>query len=167
MECDRGFTDYHKIDQRHLHPIKSSLEHVELAALATTHVTAMNMLNRAQVIAGDTVLIPVASGGVGSALIQLVNRRGARTIAMASESKHDKVRKAGPTAILPRSPDNLKSALKNAIRQPAVTVVADVVGGPDWPRFIDMIARCGRYTFAGAIAGPMVNFDLWTFYLHD
>ena len=166
-ECDGGFADYLKIDQRHVHPIESSLEHAELATFATSYVTAENMLNRAQVVAGDTVLIPGASGGVGSALIQLANRRSAQTIAMASENKHDDVQKAGPTAILPRSPDNLKSALQNAIGQQTVTVVADVVGGPDWPRFIDAIARGGRYTCAGAIAGPMVDFDLRTFYLRD
>lgn len=85
----------------------------------------------------------------------------------AFDGADDKVQKAGPTAILPRSPDNPKSALKKAIGQQAVTVVADVVGGPDWPRFIDVIARGERYTCAGAIAGPMIDFDLRTFYLRD
>ena len=93
-ECDGGFADSLKIDQRHVHLIESCLEHAELAAFATSYVAADNVLNRAQVLAGDTVLIPGASGGVGSALIQLANRRGAQTIAMASESKHDKVEKA-------------------------------------------------------------------------
>jgi NADPH:quinone reductase-like Zn-dependent oxidoreductase len=45
--------------------------------------------------------------------------------------------------------------------------VADVVGGPQWPQFIDVLARGGRYTCSGAIAGPEVNFDLRTFYLRD
>ncbi|MEM9356117.1 MAG: alcohol dehydrogenase family protein [Pseudomonadota bacterium] len=166
-ECDGGFADYVKIDQRHVHPIDSTLSDAELATFATSYVTAENMLNRADVKSGDTVLIPGASGGVGSALIQLANRRGAKTVAMASENKHAEVRKAGPTAILPRSPADLKTALSSAIGQDAVTVVADVVGGPDWSRFIDAIARGGRYTCAGAIAGPMVDFDLRTFYLRD
>ena len=46
-------------------------------------------------------------------------------------------------------------------------MVADVVGGPLWPQLISALARGGRYTCAGAIAGPMVSFDLRTFYLRD
>jgi len=42
-----------------------------------------------------------------------------------------------------------------------------VVGGELWPRLIDALARGGRYTCAGAIAGPIVEFDLRTFYLRD
>ena len=46
-------------------------------------------------------------------------------------------------------------------------MVADVVGGDLWPQMLDAVARGGRYTCAGAIAGPMVDFDLRTFYLRD
>ncbi len=125
------------------------------------------MLNRAAVAAGDSVLIPGASGGVGSALIQLAKRRGARTIAMCSPAKSDGVYLAGADAVLPRAPDNLGAALVEATGQDTVTVVADVVGGPNWPDVIDVLARGGRYTCAGAIAGPIVTFDLRTFYLRD
>ena len=46
-------------------------------------------------------------------------------------------------------------------------VVADVVGGDAWSGLIDILERGGRYTCSGAIAGPMVNLDLRTFYLRD
>lgn len=36
-----------------------------------------------------------------------------------------------------------------------------------WPKLIDMLERGGRYTCSGAIAGPIVQFDLRTFYLRD
>ena len=45
--------------------------------------------------------------------------------------------------------------------------MADVVGGAGWSSLIDVIQRGGRYTCAGAIAGPLVDFDLRTFYLRD
>ena len=86
---------------------------------------------------------------------------------MASESKHAELGKVGAHALLGRAPENLKSALKEAIGQDTVTVVADVVGGAYWPTLIDALARGGRYTCAGAIAGPMVEMDLRTFYLRD
>ena len=166
-ECDGGYAEFTKVDQRNVHPIDCDLTDAELATFATSYVTAENMLNRARVEAGDTVLIPGASGGVGSALIQLANRRGATTVAMCGRDKADQVRAIGPAAVLPRSPDDLKSALREAIGRETVTVVADVVGGDLWPSLIDALARGGRYTCAGAIAGPIVEFDLRTFYLHD
>lgn len=166
-EADGGFADYTIVDARNVHPVDSALGNAELATFATSYITAENMLNRANVAEGDTVLIPGASGGVGSALIQLSNRRGAKTIAMASETKHAEVAIAKPTALLPRDPDDLPGVLKQAIGGDKVTVVADVVGGAIWPRLIDVLARGGRYTCAGAIAGPMVEMDLRTFYLRD
>ncbi len=166
-EFDGGFADYTKVDQRNVHPLECDLSDAELATFATSSMTAENMLNRANVGEGDTVLIPGASGGVGSALIQLANRRGATTIAMASGDKHAKLANTSPAAILPRSPTNLKAALKHAIGRETVSVVADVVGGAIWPALIDVLAQSGRYTCAGAIAGPIVELDLRTFYLRD
>jgi NADPH:quinone reductase-like Zn-dependent oxidoreductase len=166
-ECDGGFAEFVKIDQRNVHPVDCDLSDAELATFATSWITAENMLNRANVTNGDQVLIPGASGGVGSALIQLANRRGATTIAMASKSKHDAVAGFQPHAILDRAPGNLKQALTHVIGRDTVNVVADVVGGDYWPTLIDVLERGGRYTCAGAIAGPMVEMDLRTFYLRD
>lgn len=166
-EMDGGFADYTKAPLTNVHPIDSDLSDAALATFATSYITAENMLNRAQVGAGDVVLIPGASGGVGSALIQLANRRGAQTVAMASPSKHAGLAAAKPTALLPRSVPDLAAALQEAIGRPNVTVLADVVGGPDWPAWLEVIERGGRLTCAGAIAGPLVAFDLRSFYLRD
>lgn len=166
-ECDGGYAEFTKADQRNIHPINSELGDAELATFATAYHTAENMLNRASVGESDIVLIPGASGGVGSALIQLANRRGATTIGMCSESKHNEVKAIGADAVLGRLPDNLRGEIRALIGRDTVTVVADVVGGPLWPEFIDVLARRGRYTCAGAIAGPIVELDLRTFYLND
>ena len=166
-ECDGGFAEYTVVDQRNVHPLESDLSDAELATFATSYVTAENMLNRAQVGAGDVVLVPGASGGVGSALVQLANRRGARTVALCGADKADAVRAIGAHAVLPRAPGDLHAALHEAIGRDTVSVVADVVGGALWPQLIDVLDRQGRYTCAGAIAGPVVSLDLRTFYLRD
>lgn len=70
-------------------------------------------------------------------------------------------------AVLSRAPANLQAALREAIGRDTVDVVADVVGGSYWPQLIDVLARGGRYTCAGAIAGPIVEMDIRTFYLRD
>ncbi len=166
-EADGGFAEYTVRDYREVLPINSPLSSAELATFSCSYTTAENMLNRAHVGEGDTVLIPGASGGVGGALIQLANRRGAVTIAMASEAKHDKVGRLNPNYLLPRAPSNLKAAIKAVTGSEEVDVVADVVGGPLFPAFIDSLAPGGRYTCSGAIAGPMVDLDLRTLYLRD
>jgi NADPH:quinone reductase-like Zn-dependent oxidoreductase len=97
----------------------------------------------------------------------LAKRRGATTIAMCGESKTVQVREVGADAVLPRSPEDLRGALHDAIGTDQVDVVADVVGGTMFGPLIDALKRGGRYTCAGAIAGAVVEFDLRTFYLND
>ena len=162
-EMDGGFAEYTKCDHRSVAVIDSDLSDAELATFQCSYTTAEGMLTRAGVGAADTVLIPGASGGVGGALVQLARARGARVIAMASEAKHADVAGFRPDRILPRAPDNLRAALGDE----KITVVADVVGGAGFPALIDVLERGGRYTCSGAIAGPMVELDLRTFYLRD
>jgi len=162
-ERDGGFAEYTTTPARNALAINSPLSDAELATFSCSYSTAEGMLTRAQVTVEDTVLVPGASGGVGGALVQLAKRRGARVIAMAAEAKHEAVRALGADHILPRAPGDLRTALGDE----KITVVADVVGGPHWPQLIDILERGGRYTCSGAIAGPMVELDLRTFYLRD
>lgn len=162
-ECDGGFAEFTTIPAANALPVLSDLSDAELATFSCSYSTAEGMLTCANVGAADTVLVPGASGGVGGAVMQLAKRRGARVIAMATEAKHDAVAALSPDRLLPRAPEDLRTALEDE----KITVVADVVGGPYWPQLIDILERGGRYTCSGAIAGPMVTLDLRTFYLRD
>ena len=162
-ERNGGFAEYTTLPSRNALAVKSDLSDAELATFSCSYSTALGMLNRAKTTGADTVLVPGASGGVGGAVVQLAKERGARVIALASESKHAEVRALGPDRILPRAPEDLAADLKDE----RVTVVADAVGGPFWPQLIESLERGGRYTCSGAIAGPIVEFDLRTFYLND
>lgn len=162
-EIDGGFAQYTCTDMRDIAVVDCDLSNAELATFSCSYSTAEGMLVRAGVGPDDTVLIPGASGGVGGALVQLAKRRGARMIAMASPAKHADVARLGPDRILPRSPVDLRAALGGE----KITVVADIVGGPNWGQLIDVLERGGRYTCSGAIAGPMVTLDLRTLYLRD
>jgi NADPH:quinone reductase-like Zn-dependent oxidoreductase len=164
---DGGFADYMVVDHRNANPIETNLTSAELATFAIAYSTAENLLNRAQITSRDTVLIPGASGGVGSALVQLANRRGAKTIAMASEAKHSDVATMNPMAILPRQPENLEKSLIEKTGKGTVSAVIDIVGGDQFSNLINVLERGGRYACSGAIAGPIVELDLRTLYLHD
>jgi NADPH:quinone reductase-like Zn-dependent oxidoreductase len=162
-ERNGGFAQYTTIPSENAIAVQSGLSDAELATFSCSYSTAEGMLTRANVTSDDTVLVPGASGGVGGALVQLAKRRGARVIAMASQAKHDAVAKLGPDKLLPRHVDDLSASLAGE----RITVLADVVGGPDWMTLVSVLERGGRYTCSGAIAGPMVAFDLRTFYLRD
>ena len=162
-ERDGGFAEYTTVPSRNALSVQSEMTSPELATFSCSYSTALGMLQRAQVDASDTVLVTGASGGVGGALVQLAKIRGARVVALASEAKHAEVTALGADRVLPRDPGDLRSALG----EETVSVVADIVGGPAWPSLVDIIARGGRYTCSGAIAGPIVEFDLRTFYLND
>ena len=166
-ECDGGFAQYAAVDHRNVGIINSSLSDAELATFSCSYTTAEGMLSRANVGSSDIVLITGASGGVGSALIQLARRRGARVVCLASEAKHAEVAKLNPDVILPRAPADLKAALRAAIGRDTVSVVADIAGGDYFGTVIDVLERGGRYTCSGAIAGPIVELDLRTLYLRD
>lgn len=162
-ERDGAFAEFTTLPSENAIAVRSDLSDAELATFSCSYSTAEGMLTRAGVTERDTVLTPGASGGVGGALVQLAKLRGARVIAMASTAKHDAVAKLGPDRIIDRAPDDLRGVLAGE----TVTVVADVVGGAYWPNLIDILDRGGRYACSGAIAGPIVSFDLRTFYLRD
>jgi NADPH:quinone reductase-like Zn-dependent oxidoreductase len=166
-EADGGYAEYVSVPAANVHPVECALSGTELASFATAYVTAQNMLDRAGVRQGERVLVTGASGGVGSALIQLARARGAVPYAMCSDAKAGAVRELGAEAVLPRAASDLAAELEAATGQPVVDVVADVVGGSVWPSLIDVLATGGRYTVAGAIAGPIVPLDLRTLYLRD
>ena len=166
-ERDGGFAEYATVDHRNVGAIDCDLSDAELATFSCSYTTAEGMLSRANVGEADTVLVTGASGGVGSALVQLAKRRGARVVGLASEAKHDTLAPLGADALLPRAPAELKAALREALGRDTVTVVADIVGGPAFPTLIDALARGGRYTCSGAIAGPLVELDLRALYLRD
>ena len=161
-ECDGGFADHVTVAARHAYPIDSSLSDAELASFPGSYSTAENMLARAQVTENDTLLITGASGGVGSAAIQLAKTRGARVIAVAGSKKQQSVLDAGADQAIVRG-DGLDAVLG----ENAVDVVVDLVGGQDWPQLLTILRPFGRYAVSGAIAGPIVELDLRTLYLKD
>ncbi len=166
-ECDGGYAEFTKTDHRNVGVVDSPLSDAELATFSCSYTTAEGMLSRANVTDADSVLITGASGGVGSALIQLAKRRGASVIGLAAEAKHDDLKKLGADHLLPRNPANIRDAVKRISGRDTVSVVADIVGGDAFPCLLDILERGGRYTCSGAIAGPMVELDLRTFYLRD
>ena len=120
------------------------------------------MLHRAGINSADRLLVNGASGGVGSAVVQLAKRRGAYVIAVTGESKLNSVRGLGADQVIARGLD-----LSSVIEGSSVDVVIDNVAGEQVGGLLKLMSRGGRYASSGAIAGPVVTFDIRQLYLKD
>jgi NADPH:quinone reductase-like Zn-dependent oxidoreductase len=161
-ECDGGFAEYTVVASRHAHKIDSELSDIELAAFPCAYSTAENLLTRADVKSGERVLVTGASGGVGSAAVQLAKVRGAFVWALTRPAKSDALRALGADEAISRETDLTVEPGSNRM-----DVVIDLVAGDKWPQYLEVLRPGGRYAVAGAIAGPLVELDVRTLYLKD
>ncbi len=159
-DFDGAFAQYVKVPANEAFSIDSTWSDSELGSIPCAYGTAENLVHRAGVGTGDSVLVTGASGGVGLAAVQLCKRRGAHVTAVCSHAKFEAVRAIGADAVISRR--NVGEVLPQS-----TDVVIDVVGGPSFPRVLDALRPGGRYATSGAVAGPVVNLDLRTLYLRD
>ena len=162
---DGGFAEYTTVPADQAHVVDTDMTDVELATFCCVYMTGEHLLDRAGVQAGERVLVTGASGGVGSGLIQLCRARGAIPFALASRGKEEALKAIGAEAVIARGEGDLVEAVEAATGGTAIDVVADVVAGPLFNDLLRVLRPAGRYTTCGAIAGPVVEFDLRTMYL--
>lgn len=156
-ESDGAFAQYTKASSFDALPVNSDWSDEELASIPCAYTTAEGMLQRIG-LGKERVLITGASGGVGSAAVQLAKRRGAHVTAMINPSKTEALVEIGADEIVGRDDPFPKNAFD---------AVVDLTAGPRWPDLIAALRRGGRYVASGAIAGPLVELDVRTLYLHD
>ena len=161
-ECDGAFAQFVKAPARESFTINCDWTDAELASIPCAYSTAENMLHRVKLSSGERVLVTGASGGVGSAVVQLARRRDAQILAVAGKHKMEAVKSLGAERVIERG-----TSLTDAIGHNAVDVVVDLVAGSQWPELLDVLKIGGRYVCAGAIAGPIVDLDVRTLYLKD
>ena len=165
-ECDGGFAEYTKVRSENAIAVNSALSDAELATFPCAYTTAENLVGRTNLQPGETVVIAGASGGVGSAAIQLCRLRGARVIGIAASSKTEQLVALGVDAVIDRNTEDMETAIRTAADGP-IDVALDVVGGAGVMPLLRALRQGGRYAASGAIAGPMVDFDLRTLIYKD
>ncbi len=162
---DGGYAEYCAVPAENAHRIDSAMSDAELATFCCAYLTGEHMLDRARVGAGERVLISGAAGGVGGGLIQLCRARGAIPYAITSSAKATAVSRLGAEGLVLRDRDDWPQRLRELLGDAEIDVVADVVAGPLFRDLINLLRPEGRYTTAGAFAGPVVELDLRTIYL--
>jgi NADPH:quinone reductase-like Zn-dependent oxidoreductase len=158
-DVDGGFAEWCVAPARNVHPVDSAWSDAELATFACSASTAENLLTKTAVAAGQSVVVSGASGGVGTAVLQLARARGAHVIAVASAAKTEGLAAIGADVVVDRNEPDLAAALRRAAPAGAIHAVVDVVGGSMLGPLLGALTRGGHYASAGAIAGPIVELD--------
>jgi NADPH:quinone reductase-like Zn-dependent oxidoreductase len=161
-DFDGAFAGYVSVPASEVFAVNCDWSDAELATMPCAYGTAENMIHRAAIGNTDRVLVTGASGGVGSAAVQLAKRRGAHVTAIAGSDKLDAVAAIGADTVLPRGTD-----LLSALGESSINAVFDNVAGEGVGQLVKLVARGGRYCTSGAIAGPLVEIDFRDFYLKD
>jgi NADPH:quinone reductase-like Zn-dependent oxidoreductase len=161
-DFDGAFAQFVKIDAKEVFPVDCDWSDAELGSIPCAYGSAENMVHRAKVSKGEHVLVAGASGGVGSAVVQLAKRREASVTAIAGKEKMAQVRSIGADRVVARGDD-----IVAALGEKAVDVVIDNVAGPAFGGMMKVLKSGGRYVSSGAIAGPLVTLDMRDFYLKD
>lgn len=169
--ADGGFAEYAVVPSDQFHEVSNpELSDAELASMGMCACqTALHMLNVAGVTAGEQILVTGASGGVGTALVQLCRILGAIPHAVSSPGKEDALRALGAESVIDRTrTSDWKRAVAEATGGKIIDAVMDLVGGESTNRFMDvMIDRMGerktypRLSIAGAGEDNITKI-LWT-----
>src|SRR3954470_10616618 len=142
-------------------PLPAGFPFVDAAAFIMIYATSYHALvDRAQLKAGETVLVLGAAGGVGASAIQIAKAMGARVIAAAStDEKCDLCRSLGADATINYThhpvPNAFREAVKAATDGKGPDVIYDPVGGEFAEPAFRSIAWRGRYLVVGFAAGPI------------
>lgn len=169
--ADGGFAEYLAVPADQFHHVPNpELADAELAAMGMcSYQTAYHMMTSARVAAGERVLVTGASGGVGTALIQLCRIVGAIPYAVSQLDKADALQALGAEAVIDRGdlPSFVDRVLEATDGAP-IDAVMDLVGGEMTDRFIDTMivdmarrASYPRLSIAGA-SGGNVSELMWT-----
>jgi NADPH2:quinone reductase len=138
-------------------PLPPGFPPVDAAAFIMTYATSHHALvDRAQLMSGETVLVLGAAGGVGTAAIQIAKAVGARVIAAASSAEKCALCMAiGADATIDTSRESLRDAIKALTDGTGPNVIYDPVGGEQTEAAFRSIAWRGRHLVVGFAAGPI------------
>ncbi|MCP8462844.1 NADPH:quinone oxidoreductase family protein [Pseudomonas sp. ZM23] len=138
-------------------PIPDGMDFASAAAFGMTYGTSMHALKqRANLQAGETLLVLGASGGVGLAAVEIGKAMGAKVIAAASsEAKLEVAKAAGADVLINYSEGSLKDKLKQITGGQGVDVIYDPVGGDLFEEAFRSIAWNGRMLVVGFASGTI------------
>lgn len=167
VQCDGGFAELVRVPARCVVALPEAVSFETSAALTLAGSTAMHMLtDRAEVRAGDWVLVIGASSGVGSAAIQIAKQLGGRVVATGSTPvKRELAMKLGAEFTVDSSKADWPAEVRKLTDKRGVDLVVEHVGGVVLQSVFHCLARGGTVVTCGATSGREVPMQLWPFFV--
>jgi len=143
-------------------PVLPALSWVEAAAFSLVTLTAWRMVTtRAQVKAGEWVLIWGIGGGVSLTALRIAKHLGAKVIATSSsDAKLARARELGADVTLNHATQDVPKEVRALTEKRGVDVVVENVGEATWEKSIRVLAKGGRVVTCGGTTGPMLVTDV-------
>lgn len=152
-----GFAEWAIAPAAGVRQIPDRMAFAEAAGFHINYVTALHGLkDRANLQAGETVLVLGAAGGLGAAAVQVAKLIGARVVAAASsEAKREFCHGLGADEVLDTAPEGWRDRLKAACGGKGPDVVFDPVCGPLFEPAFRSLSWRGRHLVLGFVGGPI------------
>lgn len=160
--CPGGLAEYIAVDAANILTLPEEISFEEGAAAPLVYQTAWRaLITKASIRPGDDVLILGASGGVGSASIQIAKLAGARVIAVTSNSdKTANATKMGADIVLDRTSGDYWQELDVLTNGRGVDVVIENVGKDTWAQSLKALTKGGRLVTYARTTGHLVETDI-------
>ena len=146
------YAEFALCDESQAHPLPPNVSFAQGAAMGTPYATAYRgLFQRAQAKPGETVLIHGASGGVGTAAVQLARARGLRVFGTAGSDEGRKLaRDQGAHEVFDhRAPDHLEQVM-NATSGRGVDVIVELLANVNLGKDLIILAKNGRVAVIGS-----------------
>ena len=163
-----GYAEYVSVPAVNVEPIPDTLSYEQAASLPTVFLPCWTILVRKALLkAWETMLIPSASSGVGTAGIQVAkNVLGAKVITTtSSEEKAQKARELGADEVINYTSEDIAERVKEITGGQGVNVVLDHVGEDFYPAAIRSLAMGGRYGICGVTSGYKADLQMGLMFL--
>lgn len=167
VQVDGGFAELCRVPASALVRLPESVGFTDSAALTLGGSTAMHMLtDRAQVTAGQWVLVVGGASGVGSAAIQIARGLGGRVVTTASTAEKKAFCEGlGAEAVVDPADRDWPAKVRQVTGKRGVDLVVEHVGGHVLEQVFQCLARGGTVVTCGATAGREVTLNLWPFFV--
>ncbi|MBI3251837.1 MAG: zinc-binding dehydrogenase [Candidatus Omnitrophica bacterium] len=166
LQTQGGYAERVAVHERFVVPVSGRYSFEEWASIPLASLTAYHMLvTRANLRAGETVLIHAAGSGVSAAAIQIAKFLGATVYTTVGDFKKvSRAKKLGAEEVILYKTEDFAEKIKKLTNGAGVDVVLDHIGPETWPKNFTVLKRGGRLVTCGATSGPKVEVDIRYFY---
>lgn len=169
VQTPGGYAEYVAAPAHQVIAVPDTLSYAEVAAIAVTGPTAWHMLHtRANLRAGEDVLVIAAGSGIGSLAVQIARFSGARVIASAGAAeKVAKAKELGADFVVDHAEPDWPERVRAYTSNRGVDLVFEHVGAATWAGSLRALARGGRLVTSGGHSGFDVDINLWHLFVKE